>query len=49
MISGTVFSVGGDLGFYFLITFGLFWAIIAIIGLIVVFDDLIHPSHHLKH
>lgn len=49
MISGDVFSFGSDLGFNFLIVFGLFWAVIALLGLIVVFDDLIHPSHHLKH
>lgn len=50
MLSGTVFSFGSDLGFYFLITFGLFWGIIAILGLIVVFEDLAH-SHksHLRH
>jgi len=41
-----VFSFGSDLGFYFLITFGLFWAIIAILGLIVVFEDLHHSSKH---
>lgn len=50
MISGTVFSFGSDLGFYFLITFGLFWGIIAILGLIVVFEDLAHShKNHLRH
>lgn len=50
MLSTMPLSFGNDLGFYFLITFGLFWLIIAILGLIVVFENLPHRhSHHLKH
>lgn len=49
MLSALPLSFGNDLGFYFLITFGLFWLIIALLGLMVVLDNLPHRHHHLRH
>jgi hypothetical protein len=50
MFSGMPLNFGTDLGFYFLILFGLFWMIIAILGLIIVLENLPHHKpRHLNH
>lgn len=35
MLSNVGLSLGNDLGFYFLVVFGAFWLLIALVGLIV--------------
>ena len=37
MLSNIGLSLGNDLGFYFLVVFGAFWLLIALVGLIVSF------------
>lgn len=51
MIGSVGVSLGSDLGFYFLVVFGAFWILLALIGLFITMGNMISPhsssdSHH---